>query len=254
MELLNGREIVSFNVHHLTHLSTSVWNWGPLWSTSAFTFESNNGYLKTLFNGNQFVPQQVVEVFLLWRDIPKRLDELCFQPESDFGKFVCSITGMNPLQGLPSFKTVGKPSQMHLTASMEIAIENLTQAPVLNKYAKSYDRFIFGYVMYHTAQYKRILKRDNTFVKIKDTYAQLLHLLITKINCVCQSECSCSPTPIIIVQIYSVMNTPLVISSTNVTKTAKTRHTKAYFLHDLVGKCVHIDGWMVSLPNKFETD
>ncbi|XP_063067930.1 uncharacterized protein LOC134459495 [Engraulis encrasicolus] len=51
MELLYGRENVSFNVHQLTHLSTSVWNWGPLWSTSAFTFESNNAnisYFKPL--------------------------------------------------------------------------------------------------------------------------------------------------------------------------------------------------------------
>lgn len=254
MELLYGKENVSFNVHQLTHLATSVRNWGPLWSTSAFIFESNNGFLKTLYNGTQCVPQQIVETLFLWREIPKRLNELCFQPWSDFGKFVFSITGRSPLQRVASLKTVSKPSQIYLTASMEIAIENLIQAPVLNKNAESYDRFIFGNVMYHTAQYKRVLKRDNTFAKLKDTYAQLLYFLISKINCVCQSKCSCSPTPILIVQVYSVLNSPLMISSTITAKTAKTRQTKAYFLNDLVGKCVHTDGWMISLPNKFETD
>ena len=34
---LYGRENVSFNVHLLTHLVSSVKNWGPLWTQSAFS-------------------------------------------------------------------------------------------------------------------------------------------------------------------------------------------------------------------------
>lgn len=42
---LYGKESVTMNVHLLNHISESVRQSGPLWSQSAFSFESNNGEL-----------------------------------------------------------------------------------------------------------------------------------------------------------------------------------------------------------------
>lgn len=66
-EKLYGATNVSFNVHLLMHLAASVRNWGPLWTTSTFPFESFNGTLLKFFNGTTHVSDQVVKRFLRWR-------------------------------------------------------------------------------------------------------------------------------------------------------------------------------------------
>ena len=61
---LYGEEHVTFNVHLLTHLTSSVANWGPLWSNSSFLFEDANGKLKTFFNGTSGVTHQIFSAFI----------------------------------------------------------------------------------------------------------------------------------------------------------------------------------------------
>ena len=51
-EKLYGAASVSFSVHLLMHMAESVRNWGPLWATSTFPFESFNGTLLRFFNGH----------------------------------------------------------------------------------------------------------------------------------------------------------------------------------------------------------
>ena len=46
---LYGVEYVSFNVHQLCHIAFSAKQWGPLWASSAFLFENNNGQLLRMF-------------------------------------------------------------------------------------------------------------------------------------------------------------------------------------------------------------
>lgn len=43
---LYGETFYSFNVHQLQHLIATVENWGPLYESSSFQFESFNGQLK----------------------------------------------------------------------------------------------------------------------------------------------------------------------------------------------------------------
>lgn len=59
-EKLHGKENMIFNVHLMTHISASVRNWGPLWATSTFSFESFNSMLLRFFNGTKHVQQQIV--------------------------------------------------------------------------------------------------------------------------------------------------------------------------------------------------
>lgn len=63
-EKLYGAANMTFNVHLLTHITTSVRNWGPLWATSTFSFESFNGTLLKYFHGTTHVPEQIVRRFL----------------------------------------------------------------------------------------------------------------------------------------------------------------------------------------------
>lgn len=71
-EKLYGRENMTFNLHLMTHISASVRNWGPLWATSTFSFESFNGTLLKFFNGTTYVQDQIIKRFLKWRDLSNK--------------------------------------------------------------------------------------------------------------------------------------------------------------------------------------
>lgn len=66
-EKLYGATNASFNAHLLIHVAASVRNWGPLWATSTFPFESFNGTLLRFFSGTTHVPTQIVNWFFRWR-------------------------------------------------------------------------------------------------------------------------------------------------------------------------------------------
>jgi len=60
---LYGKNIVSLNVHNLTHLVHFVKMWGPLWCWSCFPFESFNGEIKKNIHGTGNVCRQIFWTF-----------------------------------------------------------------------------------------------------------------------------------------------------------------------------------------------
>ena len=69
VESLYGIEHVSYNVHQLTHLAQYVLNWGHLWATSAFPFESNNQLLKKFCHGAKGIGNQIMKSCLIWNHL-----------------------------------------------------------------------------------------------------------------------------------------------------------------------------------------
>lgn len=59
IELLYSSMLMTFNVHQLLHLATSVLNWGPLWAHSAYGFESGNGDLLEIIHAAKGIHHQV---------------------------------------------------------------------------------------------------------------------------------------------------------------------------------------------------
>ena len=57
---LYGERSCTANAHLLTHLTKYVRLWGPLWTHSAFGFESKNGQLKYLFHGKSDIVHQLL--------------------------------------------------------------------------------------------------------------------------------------------------------------------------------------------------
>lgn len=73
VETLYGEKHMSFNVHQLAHLTTSVENWGPLWTHSAFTYEDYNQTLKNGVKSPKGVAVQICDSFRLKCVIDKLL-------------------------------------------------------------------------------------------------------------------------------------------------------------------------------------
>ncbi|KAG0413707.1 hypothetical protein HPB47_009132, partial [Ixodes persulcatus] len=66
---LYGETAMTFNVHQLTHLSSTVRRMGPLWANSAFRFEDGNGRLLKQVTAAKGVPQQIVERVVMRQEL-----------------------------------------------------------------------------------------------------------------------------------------------------------------------------------------
>jgi len=90
---------MSYNVHQLSHLSDTVIRWGPLWTTSAFPFESGNGLLMKLFHGTQGLPLQVSNKFVTFRNLPILAHRYISQGYPDVQDFFINLLAIySPIQ------------------------------------------------------------------------------------------------------------------------------------------------------------
>lgn len=77
---LYGEHELTYNVHQLIHLSLSVKRWGPLWATSAFMFENENGILARIVHGKSNMGQELVNNLQLIEAV-KTLKYKIYKPE-----------------------------------------------------------------------------------------------------------------------------------------------------------------------------
>lgn len=75
VEELYGLKHASYCVHLLAHLPTSVKNWGPLWTHSAFIYEDYNQTLKSYVHSPKGLGVQICDSYRMKFAIDK-LDEL----------------------------------------------------------------------------------------------------------------------------------------------------------------------------------
>nr|XP_046271851.1 uncharacterized protein LOC124073584 isoform X2 [Scatophagus argus]XP_046271852.1 uncharacterized protein LOC124073584 isoform X2 [Scatophagus argus] len=257
MKELYGEENVSFNCHQLIHLTESVLNWGPLWATSAFSFEKNNGNLRALLKGINDNPQQIYQRFLTWLRLPRHLSSSVFNQQSDFVELLAKLTTVNDTSG--SDKPLGKSHQLDLVGSTKLAVQELLNRTVLVKSVEAYDSFSKGHNVYHSTNSKESDKTD-CIIKLKNgCCGEIQSILLFKENCICPSNCSCQAIPIIVVYQYDIKpdTWPSKIHPNNTQKTifergAKADQLKAFFLEDIKCKCMCVDGWLVPLPNTYE--
>ncbi|XP_049925967.1 uncharacterized protein LOC126405952 isoform X2 [Epinephelus moara] len=257
MKVLYGEENVSFNCHQLIHLKESVLNWGPLWATSAFSFERNNRYLREVLNGIGNDPQQICQGFLLWQLIPRHLSSLVFSRQSDFSELLAKLTPVKDGNG--SDKPLGKSRHLDLTGSIKLPIEELLKRPVLVRSVEAYDSYSNGHTVYQSTNGNQSDKTD-CVIKLKNgCYGEIRLILLIKENCVCTSNCQCQACPIIVVHLYDIKPDtifsdmhPNNASKTIFVRVERTGQQKAFFLEDIRCKCEYVDGWLVPVPNTYE--
>lgn len=89
-----SQEQCTFNLHQLVHLPLSVERWGPLWATSAFRFENNNGLLLELIHGTQQISMQIVNTF-------KYINGLCVFASKVDHSYLVSPINVDSFTGKP---------------------------------------------------------------------------------------------------------------------------------------------------------
>ncbi|XP_076851814.1 uncharacterized protein LOC143508558 [Brachyhypopomus gauderio] len=183
-EKLYGAANMTFNVHLLTHIAASVRNWGPLWATSTFSFESFNGTLLHYFSGTTHVPEQIVKRFLCWRSLTQKAGKI-MADANDGVKNVFSDLINNKLSTSNSsslnenVRVFGTPCHGKLSALQTIAIKNLLGVTV--RHCECYHRFIIKGILYHSSSNRGLKKRINSTVELQDgRLCRILSMVVFK--------------------------------------------------------------------------
>jgi hypothetical protein len=141
-ENLYGIAQMTYNHHQLLHYAESVRNWGPLQHTSTFSFENENGILKSLVHGSTNVAVEVVN----------------------------SVHVLNTLHFLKSFineNNISTNIQL-LGASSKVNLPNCVNQLIQNHYAGPYNIYIRAKVrgmIYASKFYERPTRRNNTLLQ-----------------------------------------------------------------------------------------
>ena len=221
VEELYGLKYCTFNVHQLIHLAQSVRDCGPLWSSAAFIFESNNHTLQKMFHGTQHIPRQIVETYVITKRIPV-LAKQCINEESCpavyqlFQKLRDVKSFDNEVSLSEGVRGVGKERAIQLTASQVLAVQDLIGVEVKKRCGLMYSRFVADKKMYSSIEYvraKRHINRNITFEHGQYTYGIIVGLLTIKPECLCTMEelqyCNCTSYNVVLVQPKIVRGRPL---------------------------------------------
>nr|XP_023701086.1 uncharacterized protein LOC111861049 isoform X1 [Paramormyrops kingsleyae]XP_023701087.1 uncharacterized protein LOC111861049 isoform X1 [Paramormyrops kingsleyae]XP_023701088.1 uncharacterized protein LOC111861049 isoform X1 [Paramormyrops kingsleyae]XP_023701089.1 uncharacterized protein LOC111861049 isoform X1 [Paramormyrops kingsleyae] len=268
-ERLYGTENVTFNVHLLTHIATSVRNWGPLWATSTFSFESFNGTLLKFFNGTTHVPQQIVKQFLRWKSLREH-GERCMRDANENVQCLFNelqnanvlVTNSQRINEL--VRVFGSPfAQENVPVTHRIAVEQLLGFKV-NSYCY-YNRFIVNGIVCH-AESSKLRKRNNSALELKDgMLCSIKSLVLTKPQCMHDyAMCDCNRRCCVLVQElvkkrgHLYRDSQLNISSKFVHEVTRSDNIIAVHPSSFKRKCVVIclkaRSFAIPLPNNIKRD
>ena len=213
MEILYGLISCTFNMHQLTHLADSVNNCGPLWATSAFTFEANNHMLLKMFSGTQYVPHPICDTFILSQKLPA-IGRECIREDvhprvkhlfKKLSKENMPIQCLHILSSTVSRLGNGKPA--HLTASQTVSFASLINQDVLNRSATAYSRFVVNNILYTSHTYSRSNRHHDYFVRFTNSgsmYSIIIGLYTIKPDCECSKgdlqACQCEVHNIVLLK------------------------------------------------------
>ena len=221
VEELYGLKCCTFNVHQLIHLAQSVRDCGPLWSSAAFMFESNNHILQKMFHGTQHIPKQIVETYVITKSM-HALAKQCINEES------CPAVHhlFEKLRNVKSFDSdvflsedvcgIGKETAIQLTPSQVLAVQDLIGMEVKKRHGVMYSRFVAHKKMYSSIEYVRAKKHVNrniTFEHVQYMYGVISGLLAIRPECLCSIEelqyCECSSFNVVLVRPMMARGRPL---------------------------------------------
>lgn len=261
-EKLYGQENMTFNVHLMTHISTSVRNWGPLWATSTFSFESFNGTLLKFFNGTTYVQDQIVKRLLKWRDLSNKANQHLSSANDTVKELFYDMQNnkqdtAKSSQLSENLRVFGNSNPVNIPVRHMLAIEELFGVRV--EQCLYYDRFLVDSVLYHSETYTRLQKRNNSVVELADgTLCKILRVVAFH-TAGCNAQQSC----VLVKELCrsgSQMHrdADLKISSRFVNEVTESNTIYAVHPQSLKRKCVMINvkqnTYVVALPNNIERD
>lgn len=143
-----------------------------------------------MFHGSQCVPLQIYKIYSRIRYITDNSDI--------FSRSNCSKHGKKVFQDImketqiikcinygDDLRIFGEPIDITLSLSQNLLVEQLIQQRV-TKEVKSFQRFLYKRILYHSCKYFRLVKRNNSTVLLNNgelmVISDLIFINITELN------------------------------------------------------------------------
>ncbi|XP_029162383.1 uncharacterized protein LOC114933966 isoform X1 [Nylanderia fulva] len=163
-EKLYGAMFMNYNIHLMLHIPKAVKQFGALWAWSTFPYEDFNHTIQSLFNGTQYIPEQICKFYSRIRYVKQ---------SSVFDQPNCSKKGKDLFDSIikecrikrcmeygNSLRAFGSAIIIELSLIEKITVEQFLGESVKNK-ALAYQRFIYQNILYHGSNCTQ-LKKDVT--------------------------------------------------------------------------------------------
>lgn len=271
---LYGRENVSFNCHLLTHLGTSVRQWGPLWAQSAFPFEDANGKLLKLFHGSRSICRQIFTSFHMMKNVhfferrylTSASERVCLLAKRISGSNLFSVCGQVISDGViaqgllkPEILSVSELLEVYKFLNIDLMPSNILSAQRL---------FHLGRVI-HTSEYSAHVKSNDSLFTLKTRRGIFeLRKCITFKRCTClqanlQTDCLCLSEALCLLNVLTCKPVQAFDQdvganvSSHIIQVRRTPQIEVCWPADICSKCILItntskEEFAIKLPVLFE--
>lgn len=170
---------MSFNLHQLLHICTSVLNFGPLWAHSTFGFESANHYLLKAVKCARGVPQQIIRFVNINHSV-MIMQEKIYLNVSDTVKLYCDeilsakIRSTSKISTITYFGNASTPTDnivnnLQISEHSQVFLKIVKDGCVYVSYLKSTQRINNSFAQLKDKRYIRI----HSFIADDDTKKEL---------------------------------------------------------------------------------
>lgn len=150
---LYGDLCYTYNMHNLLHVCLLVRRWGNLWSTSAFIFESFNGYISSHIHGTKHLGKEFVNHVKITQSVAILENIVNAHPAGFSQTNIPTIT-----------EFLGKPISV-------LSLDNIQQAALIQANLGVFELHIrakIKSVIYTSKIYDQNYKRANSFIQFHD--------------------------------------------------------------------------------------
>lgn len=171
-EAFYGNTFMKYNIHLLLHVPHFVKLYGAVWAWSTFSFEHYNGVVRRLFHGTQYIPHQICKQYHRLRYIKNHSDvfakEGCSQQAQWlFTKLMNQCRVKKCIEYESSLRLFGKPIRTKISIIEKVIIERLL-GDSIEEDCQIFQRFVYNRVLFHSNNYKRLKKRNNSCILTTD--------------------------------------------------------------------------------------
>lgn len=270
---LYGDRMCVLNVHLLSYMANFVHLWGPLWTHSAFGFESMNGHIKSMIHSGYKVADQLVfsvDVATTAGILADRLNDvedertLSFIMSSDMQRV--SRQNMSPL--FPGSYTIGAVHPSTLSTEERRILNQLTRTRINRTLI--FQRLFLNGTIIHSLQYgKQGGKQDSTVCSFRKEGTMLFGIVHKFFIC------DYSPVNIALIEPFQLTKQSILHTSGTPGRDILSRYAEidllssfnfqvpkqllpiiAVPISDITCKCIRIScktyDYIIKIPNNFE--
>lgn len=187
MPELYNEMAMTFNIHQLVHLCSTVRRMGPLWANSVFRFEDGNGRLLNHVTAAKGVSQQIVEWVIMRQDLATLLAADFLQAAV---KRTCQhVLGYDHLKSATYVHEAcllgsGTPVQ---SVSVEETATMHSRMGFCPSGASEHERFVVGHQLYKSTQKGKGKKSNSSVIRCNNEIVAIiikaLHVEDTNVEC-----------------------------------------------------------------------